>query len=508
MRVSRYWATGLAIIGSVLCSTTALAVAGDVDAAYGSSGYFISTIGDSARGSVMQPDGKLLLAASCPQRAPATGKTFCISRLTTTGALDSTFGTSGRAIVQAGDTNSIAEQAIKIAVQPDGKIVVGGECSSGSTIGSCVVRLLGNGTLDSTFGTGGKVFLSGLRFFGAVTTTSTSKVLVAGGCGGGFVTITMCISRLNADGTADSAFGTSGTYTFPALNGGANDVAMAMAVRTDGRIAVAGRCTTNALAASKACIGMVTAAGVPDASLLGQSLALVTFLDNSNTHNSLEAIAWRSDGALISAGRCKRANGTYGVCYVYFNASALPSSMQQVQLTASGDTFGIGSDPDVYYGMVDVDVLPDGRTLMAFPSNVTVSTASFAFYLFDTSFGLLTGAQTDPRAGLNLPWAGVTVQPNGQFLVSGSCYATGSQTPNACVTRFQGFPTPARTCSLDIDGDGSFTATTDGLISTRVMLGLTGSAAIGGISFPVAATRNTWPLIRDFLVGQCGMALP
>ena len=35
MRVSRYWATGLAIIGSVLCSTTALAVAGDVDAANG-----------------------------------------------------------------------------------------------------------------------------------------------------------------------------------------------------------------------------------------------------------------------------------------------------------------------------------------------------------------------------------------------------------------------------------------------------------------------------------------
>lgn len=122
MRVSRYWATGLAIIGSVLCSTTALAVAGDVDAAYGSSGYFISTIGDSARGSVMQPDGKLLLAASCPQRAPATGKTFCISRLTTTGPLDSTFGTSGRAIVQAGDTNSIAEQAIKIACNPTARL--------------------------------------------------------------------------------------------------------------------------------------------------------------------------------------------------------------------------------------------------------------------------------------------------------------------------------------------------------------------------------------------------
>ena len=45
------------------------------------------------------------------------------------------------------------------------------------------------------------------------------------------------------------------------------------------------------------------------------------------------------------------------------------------------------------------------------------------------------------------------------------------------------------------------------LIGTRVALGITGNAVIGGITFAQNATRNTWPLIRDYLVTQCGMSL-
>ena len=45
------------------------------------------------------------------------------------------------------------------------------------------------------------------------------------------------------------------------------------------------------------------------------------------------------------------------------------------------------------------------------------------------------------------------------------------------------------------------------LIGTRVALGINGSAVIGGITFAPNAARNTWPLIRDYLVTQCGMSL-
>ena len=76
-----------------------------------------------------------------------------------------------------------------------------------------------------------------------------------------------------------------------------------------------------------------------------------------------------------------------------------------------------------------------------------------------------------------------------------------------CLARYEGGPFDARNCSLDTDGDGRVLATTDMLIGTRVALGITGNAVIGGITFAPNATRNTWPLIRDFLVTQCGMSL-
>jgi len=59
---------------------------------------------------------------------------------------------------------------------------------------------------------------------------------------------------------------------------------------------------------------------------------------------------------------------------------------------------------------------------------------------------------------------------------------------------------------MDIDGDGNVLPTTDGLLLTRIALGITGNAALAGAISP-AATRNTWPKIRDYLVNQCGMSM-
>lgn len=76
-----------------------------------------------------------------------------------------------------------------------------------------------------------------------------------------------------------------------------------------------------------------------------------------------------------------------------------------------------------------------------------------------------------------------------------------------CLARFEGGPFDAKNCSMDIDGDGKVLATTDMLIGTRVALGLTRNAVIGGTSFASHATRKTWPDIRNCLVSQCGMSV-
>lgn len=76
-----------------------------------------------------------------------------------------------------------------------------------------------------------------------------------------------------------------------------------------------------------------------------------------------------------------------------------------------------------------------------------------------------------------------------------------------CIVRYDGGPFGYQNCKLDVDGDNQVLATTDSLIHARIALGITGAAVVSGIAFPPNATRNTWPLIRDYLVRQCGMSL-
>lgn len=62
------------------------------------------------------------------------------------------------------------------------------------------------------------------------------------------------------------------------------------------------------------------------------------------------------------------------------------------------------------------------------------------------------------------------------------------------------------TCRMDIDGDGQVLATTDGLILSRALLGMTGPALSAAIS--PTANRTTAADIRSYLVDVCGITLP
>ena len=122
----------------------------------------------------------------------------------------------------------------------------------------------------------------------------------------------------------------------------------------------------------------------------------------------------------------------------------------------------------------------------------------------DTNFG--SGGSTITPIGASFSRIeSVTVQPDGKIVAAGYCAQGNSG--DFCVARYEGGPSGAQFCSLDIDGDGRVNATTDTLIVNRIALGINTSAAINGINFPATATRNTWPLIRDYLVSQCGMSL-
>ncbi len=101
--------------------------------------------------------------------------------------------------------------------------------------------------------------------------------------------------------------------------------------------------------------------------------------------------------------------------------------------------------------------------------------------------------------------ASLLLLSDGKIVASGNC-GVGNLAV-LCLARYDGGPFGYKNCSLDIDGDNRVLATTDSLIHARIALGITGNAVTSGISFPPTATRNTWPLIRDHLVTQCGMSL-
>jgi uncharacterized delta-60 repeat protein len=162
--------------------------------------------------------------------------------------------------------------------------------------------------------------------------------------------------------------------------------------------------------------------------------------------DSARSAAIQRDGKIVLAGRCE--NGTrYAFCVVRLNS--------------------------------------DGTNDQTFSTNGSVIAAI---------------STTDDDVG-----EAIAIDANGRIVVAGSCGTTPDR--DFCVARFQGGPFGAKNCSPDIDGDGLMTATVDALINTRVMLGLTGSAVTGGITFPADATRNSWSDIRTYLVTQCGMTI-
>ena len=145
---------------------------GKPDASFGAAGFasapgstdnLIGTTGELA----LQPDGKIVWAGSAAVTVEGSQSTVWeVARFNASGTLDASFGTGGVVTTELFAPASINDEEIPtaIVVQPDGKIVVGGVTSQalsnrGAALlhGNAVVRYNPNGTLDTSFGAGGKV---------------------------------------------------------------------------------------------------------------------------------------------------------------------------------------------------------------------------------------------------------------------------------------------------------------------------------------------------------------
>ncbi len=197
----------LLVCAALLGSNLLMAQAGSLDPTFGTGGIVTtpnSNTGCSPCFLAIQSDGKILVGGGA---TIDDVQVAAVARYTTNGVLDSTFGTGGIVTLsQEGGSG-----AFGMALQPDGKIVVGTTLSS--SFGLAVVRLTTNGNLDTTFGTNGVASVQPFNdlFFspitGGIAIESNGDILVSAQAGIPFVGV---VTRLLGNGSVDTTFGSGG----------------------------------------------------------------------------------------------------------------------------------------------------------------------------------------------------------------------------------------------------------------------------------------------------------
>ncbi|MGC7380964.1 delta-60 repeat domain-containing protein, partial [Xanthomonas citri pv. citri] len=129
----------------------------------------------------IQPDGKILLAGY--GNDGNNYDNFLLVRLNTNGSIDSSFDGDGKLLISVGSFN---DRAYSIAIQSDGKVLLaGGSAKSyyNANFDFSVVRLHNNGSLDSSFGTNGKMLIPitfANDYVNSIAIQPDGKILLAG----------------------------------------------------------------------------------------------------------------------------------------------------------------------------------------------------------------------------------------------------------------------------------------------------------------------------------------
>jgi len=215
-------------------TVTVRGVAGMVDTSF-AGGAPLTRVGDSedyAYAVTVQADGKVLVAGSS---ASNQGTRIAVVRYLRDGTLDTSFGVGGKAIAAVGTREDVARA---IAVQSDGRIVVAGlsyQCTADYDF--TLVRFMPDGTPDASFGEQGRVTTD----FGGDSNRAFALLLmpdgriVAGGQSNvqrGSTGVDFALARYLADRRLDTSFGTSGKVVASILPGSTSDMVRGLALQT------------------------------------------------------------------------------------------------------------------------------------------------------------------------------------------------------------------------------------------------------------------------------------
>ncbi|HZU39167.1 MAG TPA: hypothetical protein VFA18_24790 [Gemmataceae bacterium] len=207
---------------------------GSLDTTFGNKGKVTTAFsGNSSIGQMVVDGTGRIVVAGVP--VGVIGADITLARYTANGALDTSFGSGGK-------LTTLAIQDFRMALQGDGRIVIAGTESDPATGSTQFVtaRFNTNGTLDSTFGTGGVVTtaVGSDDSGGGVTIDGSGRILVTGTESG-----VECLLRYNPNGTLDAGFGTGGVVSLVNPSGLVEEHSVGVAIEASGQIVAGGMFT-------------------------------------------------------------------------------------------------------------------------------------------------------------------------------------------------------------------------------------------------------------------------
>lgn len=244
-------ANGLILVGGGVASSTApsflvarYATDGTLDTSFGSSGLATPVMSaDEQRVKMLVIDSNGRIIAGGYGRVGPLGD-FAIARFSAGGALDTSFGVSGKRLIDFSDGFSTSDDSPSLLIldDEDGVLAVGSAFNS-VTRQIAFAKLDESGALDASFGTAGRsltpVTRNGSTFSSDIRTAvldSRDRLFVAGGTDFGSGT-NFSATRFGEDYVLQTSFGNEGTATFTIASGG--DVARAARL-VSGQVVLAG----------------------------------------------------------------------------------------------------------------------------------------------------------------------------------------------------------------------------------------------------------------------------
>lgn len=336
---------------------------GSLDTSFGSGGRVTTDFGltETASSVAVQPDGKIVVGGGTYPLFPSQGGQFALARYNSNGSLDTSFGNGGLVRTSFGTEGCFAAALV---VQADGKIIAAGtnyidfssDQSSNTDFG--LVRYNPDGTLDATFGNGGEVSTDFNGFddnASAVLLQPDGKIVAAGDARNLANFYDFAVARYLANGTLDSTFGAGGKVhtDFGAAD---FDQARSAVLQPDGKIVAAGTTVSNQGATQNFAIIRYTANGALDPTFGSSGFATIDF---GSFFQSAYSVLLQSDGRIITVG--------------YPNTESSDSDFLVARQNSNGSldtTFGVGGKVRTSFGNLNgganaAVLQPDGKIIAA-----------------------------------------------------------------------------------------------------------------------------------------------